>query len=184
MRDSLGRPRWIYWGARALVAALLVGAGFSLANAPTFAGMVGPALTWFAGMGAPTLDWLAKFATSPGFGGLAAVIAALVAYRAARRTADAARSSATSQQWWETARWAADKLLMSSQGGGDALEDADAAPAIVTLQYLGRTAPSAEMSDFTLKVLLGAMEVEDDGSAPASGEGGLSRGGAEDDPQR
>ncbi|CDZ87489.1 hypothetical protein QM787_22265 [Rhodococcus ruber] len=65
---------------------------------------------------------LGKFATSPGFGGLMAVLAAVVAFygvRSATRSsqriarADRQQSFRTSQQdhWWEQARWALDLVV-------------------------------------------------------------------------
>jgi len=68
------------------------------------------------------LDWLGAWAQSPGFGGLAAVVAAVIAYRAARKAADAQRANAEDDrrqreraerksQWWARAQWALDLTL-------------------------------------------------------------------------
>lgn len=69
-----------------------------------------------------TLDWLGAWAQSPGFGGLAAVVAAVIAYRAARKAADTQRVNAAADraqreraerknQWWARAQWALDLTL-------------------------------------------------------------------------
>ncbi|GAA2036079.1 hypothetical protein [Pseudokineococcus marinus] len=68
------------------------------------------------------LDWLGAWAQSPGFGGLAAVVAAVIAYRAARKAADTQRANAEEDrkqreraerknQWWARAQWALDLTL-------------------------------------------------------------------------
>jgi hypothetical protein len=48
---------------------------------------------------------------SPGFGGLAAVIAAAVAFGGVGHTVKAQRETNRKQQWWERARWALDLTL-------------------------------------------------------------------------
>ena len=68
------------------------------------------------------LGWLSQWVRSPGFGGLAAVAAATIAYRAASRAAAGARLNATEDrrqrdsaerksQWWKRAEWALDLTL-------------------------------------------------------------------------
>lgn len=57
---------------------------------------------------------LLDFPTSPGLGGLAAVVAAFVAYTAARKSREATERAGNLAQWWENARWATDMLLTSS----------------------------------------------------------------------
>jgi hypothetical protein len=52
---------------------------------------------------------------SPGFGGLAAVIAAAVTFVGVARTVKTQRESNRKQQWWERARWGLD-LTLSEDG--------------------------------------------------------------------
>ena len=52
-------------------------------------------------------DWV----MSPGFGGLAAVVAAVVAFLGVGRTVKAQREADRKQQWWDRARWALDLTL-------------------------------------------------------------------------
>ncbi len=66
--------------------------------------LAGPA-RWLAG-----LDW-GGFALSPGLGGLAAVLAASIAYAGLRRAVHQQREAARKQQWWDRARWALDLTL-------------------------------------------------------------------------
>lgn len=54
--------------------------------------------------------WVDSFVRSSGFGGLAAVVAASVAYRAATRAADQQRDTAARDRWWDQAKWAFDRL--------------------------------------------------------------------------
>jgi len=58
----------------------------------------------------PTVAW-GEWFMSPGFGGLAAVIAAAVAFGGVIRTVKAQRETNRKQQWWERARWALDLTL-------------------------------------------------------------------------
>ncbi len=55
--------------------------------------------------------WVGEWLKSPGFGGLAAVVAAGVAFIGVSRTVKAQREAARRQQWWERARWALDLTL-------------------------------------------------------------------------
>jgi len=54
------------------------------------------------------VNWLGEWLSSPGFGGLAAVVAAAIAYRGVRRTVGQQQEAARKQQWWDRARWALD----------------------------------------------------------------------------
>jgi hypothetical protein len=49
--------------------------------------------------------------TSPGFGGAAAVVAAVIAFIGVSRNLKAQRNANRKQQWWERARWALDLTL-------------------------------------------------------------------------
>lgn len=117
-------------------------------------------------------EWLYTFSTSAGFGGIAAVVAALIAYRGVRRSAAVARQNARSAQWWENARGAADRLLSADNitpGEDDnraLLTDRDARAAITTLHHLGENAPSDIEAAFVQEVLGVVLEV-DSGETPA-----------------
>ncbi|MGE9808464.1 hypothetical protein [Janibacter sp. G1551] len=50
--------------------------------------------------------WVDQFVRSPGFGGTAAVCAALIAFWAASRSRRAEDRRAREARWWEQARWA------------------------------------------------------------------------------
>lgn len=54
---------------------------------------------------------IGRWLTSPGFRGLAAVIAATIAYAGVRRSIRAQRDATRKEQWWERARWALDLTL-------------------------------------------------------------------------
>lgn len=72
-------------------AASAVGAWFGEAG-PAFAG-------WWD-------SWFWTFAQSSGFGGVAAVVAAGIAYAAVRRQTVHARDAQRKEQWWKRAEWA------------------------------------------------------------------------------
>jgi hypothetical protein len=67
----------------------------------------GASATWSWARGLPLGEWL----MSPGFGGTAALAAALIALRGVRRTVTAQREANRKQQWWDRAKWALDLLL-------------------------------------------------------------------------
>ena len=58
-----------------------------------------------------TLDWLREWLLSPGFGGAAAVLAAVIAFLAARRQAEVNRIAGRKEQWWKRAEWALNLTL-------------------------------------------------------------------------
>ncbi|MEW1981197.1 hypothetical protein AB0333_09755 [Citricoccus sp. NPDC079358] len=128
------------------------------------------------------LAWGYAFSTSAGLGGVAALVAAMIAYRGVTRSADTARqtaleasnmarNTALEAQWWENARWAVDRLLSGSGVSEDAgkesveldvdvidantslLVDEDAYAAIIMLDYLGENAPSEKARSFALDAL-------------------------------
>ncbi|WMY78493.1 hypothetical protein [Citricoccus sp. I39-566] len=128
------------------------------------------------------LAWGYGFSTSAGLGGVAALVAAVIAYRGVSRSADTsrrtaleasnmARDTALEAQWWENARWAVDRLLSGSEvsedAGNDSFEldvdvidantrllvDEDAYAAIIMLDYLGENAPSEKARSFALDAL-------------------------------
>lgn len=56
-------------------------------------------------------EWL----TSAGFGGTAAVVAALLALVGARRSAAVQRENARKDQWWDRLKWAVDLILSGDE---------------------------------------------------------------------
>jgi len=52
-------------------------------------------------------EWL----KSPGFGGLAAVVAASIAYVGVRRSTAVQRKNARTDQWWDRLKWAVELAL-------------------------------------------------------------------------
>jgi hypothetical protein len=55
--------------------------------------------------------WLAEWSRSAGFGGTAAIVAATIAYRAARSNARRQQFVDRKVQWWARAQWALDRAL-------------------------------------------------------------------------
>lgn len=66
--------------------------------------MIAPLLTWG--------DWL----TSAGFGGTAAVVAAVIAFFGVRRAAATQRENARKDHWWDRLKWAVDLVLSGDEG--------------------------------------------------------------------
>ncbi|TPW77579.1 hypothetical protein [Schumannella soli] len=56
-------------------------------------------------------SWLLPWLTSPGFGGFAAVVAATIAFAAARHQAASQRQAERKEQWWKRAEWALNLTL-------------------------------------------------------------------------
>ena len=59
------------------------------------------------------------FLRSPGFGGLAAVVAAAIAFLGVVRSNATKRKADRKQQWWDRARWALDLLLGETETARD-----------------------------------------------------------------
>jgi hypothetical protein len=103
------RPAWAAIGS--VLAAVIFGFGAGWIFAPC---RTGCGVNW--------TSWLSTFVTSPGFGGLAAVFAAGIAFAAARRSAlEAARQAKEDRdqrnraerkaQWWARAEWALNLIV-------------------------------------------------------------------------
>lgn len=84
-------------------------------------------------------DDLGHWVMSPGFGGVAAVLAASLAFWGAQSGRRSADQRAREERWWEQARWAADLLL---QG------DDRQALGIAALDQLVHEAPDVEAALF------------------------------------
>jgi hypothetical protein len=82
-----------------LAAAVVLGAGVLLGRASASPGPVDA--TWS----------LAEWSRSAGFGGSAAIVAAGIAYRAARANARRQHWVDRKVQWWARAQWALDRVL-------------------------------------------------------------------------
>lgn len=63
--------------------------------------------------------WVDQFVRSPGFGGTAAVCAALIAFWASSRSRRAEDARAREARWWEQARWATELIRDADPVGGD-----------------------------------------------------------------
>ena len=111
--------------------------------------------------------WLSGFVYSPGFGGLAAVVAATIAYAAAVSNARAQNERADEDRWWDQARWAT-RLLAG---------DSDVAIGIGTLRFLMDRAPDSQAAAFVNSAVMpvvGADRAPVD--APADGDSDLDAG--------
>ncbi|MDN5805459.1 MAG: hypothetical protein L0H26_12875 [Microlunatus sp.] len=106
--------------------------------------------------------WLNGFVHSSGFGGLAAVVAAAIAYLAATKGARAQSERADEDRWWDQAKWATERLA------GD---DSEVALGIATFQFLVEHAPDSQAAAFVTSAVLpvlGAPDLSDiDGDPPA-----------------
>ncbi|MCS5717861.1 hypothetical protein N1027_06905 [Herbiconiux sp. CPCC 205763] len=51
-------------------------------------------------------SWFLPWAQTPGFGGVAAVVAAMIAFAASRHQARLQRAAQRKEQWWKRAEWA------------------------------------------------------------------------------
>jgi len=58
----------------------------------------------------PLLSW-GEWLTSPGFGGAAAVVAAVIAFLGVRRSTATQRENARKDQWWDRLKWAVELAL-------------------------------------------------------------------------
>jgi hypothetical protein len=78
------------------------------------------------------LTWLNEWTRTAGFAGVAAVIAAAIAYSGVRRTNRSDAALAADNQWWEQARWASERLSRDERSAAIGLaafdELLDAAP--------------------------------------------------------
>lgn len=103
-------------------------------------------------------QWLGEWVSTPGFGGAAAVGAALLAYLGATRERRASDARAREARWWEQARWAAGLLASQSQQ--------DVALGIAALDQLVDEAADVEAAVFALQALELTLSDLDTSSAP------------------
>ena len=105
-----------------------------------------------------------EFVTSSGFGGVAAVVAATIAFLAAGRTSSRARRTAVEQQWWQNVRWLVDRIE------GELTDDGFRAT-VDALALMGKQAPGTEESLYVqriLEVLSGSLVDAGEGAAEES----------------
>lgn len=105
-----------------------------------------------------THGWFGDWLMSPGFGGAAAVLAAVIAFAGVSRNLKAQRNANRKQQWWERARWALDLTL-----------DDDSSTRAVGFEVLDALARSeyadeheAEVIDAAVSATLAAYAEQDD----------------------
>lgn len=67
----------------------------------------------------PLLTW-GQWLTSPGFGGSAAVVAAVITFVGVRRAAAVQRENARRDQWWDRLKWAVDLALSDDEATANA----------------------------------------------------------------
>lgn len=65
------------------------------------------------------LTW-GQWLTSPGFGGAAAVVAAVLALIGVRRASAVQRQNARKDQWWDRLKWAVDLVLSGDEARANA----------------------------------------------------------------
>lgn len=85
-------------------------------GAAVFAGglVVGRATEVLARVDRDGLTWLSGWLQSAGFGGVAAIVAATIAFAAARQGARRQERADRKDQWWARAQWALDATLLES----------------------------------------------------------------------
>lgn len=108
-------------------------------------------------LGVPEVDW-ETFLRSPGFGGTAAVVAALIAFWAAARSRRAENERARETRWWEQARWAVELIRTTDPGE----EDHSVSLGVAALNHLVDEADEVEAARFARIVLDDLMPDEDE----------------------
>lgn len=84
-------------------------------------------------------NWLQTFVVSPGFGGLAAVVAATIAFFGVRRQINATKKDKKEERWWATLTWVFDKA-------SSAEDKADPLPKVIAVQVLNELRNTADES--------------------------------------
>jgi hypothetical protein len=145
-----------------LVVAVLLGAGVLLGHASAPSGS------------AEAARWLAEWSRSAGFGGTAAIVAAVIAYRAARAGARRQHWVDRKVQWWARAQWALDRVLSDDRR--------TRVIGLRMLMALGRSEWAGEHEEELIRAALsGAVEHHRQGGHRA-GVGCPERGGRRGDP--
>jgi hypothetical protein len=71
----------------------------------------------------PFVDWVGSWflpwAQTPGFGGVAAVVAAAIAFSASRYQARVQRAAQWKEQWWKRAEWALNLTLSDDSAASE-----------------------------------------------------------------
>lgn len=123
---------------------------------------------WVNGLaewGPGALSWVDEWVRTPGFGGAAAVGAAVIAFRGAKKTRDSEDARERESRWWEQARWAADLLRE---------DPTDQAMGIAALDQLVHEASDVEAAEFARAALGLVLFVDEDAvlDADCDDEGG------------
>lgn len=116
-----------------------------------------------------TIAWIDAWIRTPGFGGAAAVVAALIAYRGAARSRlsedaravknrDDENKRALEARWWEQARWTVRLLSSANQS--------EVALGIQALAQLMDEAADAEAGRFARLAMLTILEPEATSTSP------------------
>ncbi|WP_136056011.1 DUF4153 domain-containing protein [Microbacterium sp. K24] len=106
-------------------------------------------------------SWFIPWAQTPGFGGAAAVVAAAIAFTAARNQAGVQRDAQRKEQWWKRAEWALTLVL------SDKTETREIG--FEVLEALGRSDYAAEHeTDFVDAATRGLKDAEDVDSEPGA----------------
>ncbi|MDN5795524.1 MAG: hypothetical protein L0H79_07195 [Intrasporangium sp.] len=95
------------------------------------------------------LGWLNEWTQTPGFAGIAAVIAAVIAYRGVRRTNRNDADLAAANQWWDQARWASERLSGDSKS---------AAIGLAAFDQLLEVAPGTKAAGFVRAAMRSLIE--------------------------
>ncbi|WP_347352811.1 hypothetical protein [Intrasporangium sp.] len=95
------------------------------------------------------LGWLNEWTQTPGFAGIAAVIAAVIAYRGVRRTNRNDADLAAANQWWDQARWASERLSGDSRS---------AAIGLAAFDQLLEVAPGSKAAGFVRAAMRALIE--------------------------
>ncbi|WP_375000148.1 hypothetical protein [Aeromicrobium sp. CTD01-1L150] len=118
-----------------------------------------------------------EFVMSPGFGGLAAVVAATIAYVGVHKTVKSRRAADRKAQWWDRARWALDLTLY------DGSEHREVGYSV--LEALGQSEYAAEhetdLIDAALDRTLDAYAAQDEADEPGSSPEAEAQWTPEDD---
>lgn len=106
------------------------------------------------------LSWLDGWIRTPGFGGAAAVFAAVLAFRAARRSAQVVERAGVEARLWDQAKWSAD-LIFSE-------EDRDITAGLFVLEMLLDESKDTQIYQFVQALATSLAEADE---LPPSGPG-------------
>jgi hypothetical protein len=105
------------------------------------------------------LGWLNEWTQTAGFAGIAAVIAAVIAYLGVRRTNRNDAEVAAANQWWDQARWASERL---------GLDDQSVAIGLAAFDELLEAAPGSKAAGFVRAAMRAVIERGRQADEPAA----------------